>query len=100
MYIKESTGDVDGLPGTYVYDCLLAGNTSYQNLTKQMLLKFESRQREWDSVEFLGSKVRTVDTGRLQSLELSQPDFLQRLKVIPNDASFERFASIRAAVPS
>jgi len=95
LYVKDGTADITGLLGTCVDDCLLAGNESFQVLTEQMLEKFESRPRQWDDAEFLGVTIKKLNREE-RTLQISQPDYISSLKLIPLDVNYERFTSIRA----
>lgn len=95
LYMKESGAHTTRPLGAHVDGCLLAGDESFQRLTKQMLKKFESRDREWDDVEFLGVRITTIP-GLQWTFQAFQPEYFENLNMIPLDIDFESFRSIRA----
>ena len=96
LYMKCGQGNIEGLLGAYVDDCLLAGDERFQTLTEKMLLKFNSRPREWDNVTFLGVSIRTIQNSEYRWFEMQQPEYIANLKIVPQDTTFSRFRTIRA----
>ena len=59
LYMKCGQESIEVLLGAYVDDILRAGDERFQTLT-EMLLKFDSRPREWDYVTFLSVSIRPI----------------------------------------
>ncbi|CDF36780.1 unnamed protein product [Chondrus crispus] len=59
------------------------------------LHKFDSRPRQWDKVEFYGMQIESTPGS---SVRIHQPDHIQRIEMLPEDATFEHFRSARAAL--
>ena len=96
LYIKPRQGrEAEGLMGMLFDDGLLCGNTEFQRLTEATLEKFDSRQREWDNVEFYGLKIKTIPGA---GILIDQPDHIKRINLLPDDANFEAFRSSRSAL--
>ena len=81
--------------GVYVDDSLLAGNEKFQELTKATLEKFDSRKREWNILKFFGCTIETLEPG---VFKISQPDYIFKLHLVPSDATFDQYRSLRAKV--
>ena len=101
LYIKKSNGQLSGLLGSYVDDCLHGGDEEFQDLTEKTLQRFDSRPREWDNVEFLGVSILTRwtenDGINRRCFKLGQPEHLSKVLKVPLDISFHRFRSVRAS---
>lgn len=99
LYMKESSGQTIGLLGSYVDDCLFAGNPDFDTCIKATQERFESKPLESDNFEFLGVRIKKHKSsdGSIW-YTLSQPEYSERLKPIPQDISFDKFRSVRAAL--
>ena len=97
LHMREANGMVHGMLGVYVDEFLLCGDESFQAFAEMILETFESRQLEWDNIEFLGLKIETIK-GEGQYFTISQPEYIDTLKPIPLDVCFQRFTSMRGAV--
>ena len=97
LYLKTGADEEDasGLMGMLVDDGLLCGNDAFQRLTEATLQTFDSRPRQWDKVEFYGIQIESTPGG---SVRIHQPDHIQRIEMLPEDATFEHFRSARAAL--
>lgn len=99
LYIKEGEEDVEGLFGSYVHDTLFSGTAIYSNLAYQTQRVFGSKDLKRDNVQFVPVSIAIkTDNNRKISFEISQPEYTEKLREIPNDIRFEFFASVRAAV--
>lgn len=93
VYTWTQNGKISGLTGTYVDDCLNAGDEAFQAHTELTLKHFESKPRTWDDFDFYGTQVNTtVDN----VLTLSQPYYTRHLKATALDADFSTFRRDRA----
>ena len=63
-----------------------------------MLEKIDSREREWDNVEFLGVRIPSLQETRQTTLEIWQLEYIESLHIVPLDIDFDRFRSIQATV--
>ena len=88
IYMKCGQGSIEGLPGAYVDDCLLAGDEGFQTRTEKILLKFDTRPREWDIATFLGVPIRTIQNSQYRWFEMQQQEYIANLKIIPQDTKF------------
>lgn len=97
MYVKQGiNGDILGLLAAYVDDILMAGDERFQEQTELTLRRFEAKRRLYDKAEFVGVTVST-STGQPRVLSLGQPVYADRLTLLPKDATFKAFASVRAS---
>lgn len=101
LYIPEGKGDISGLLGAYIDDCLLGGAADFQHLTERTLKRFDSRPREWDNIEFLGVVIKTewanTNEWKRRVFTLAQPECISKLTKVPTDVTYEKFRSVRAA---
>lgn len=91
LFFKHVESKLIGMTGTYVDDSLHCGTTDFMQLCDKSLDKFESREREMDNTTFAGVKVKTVENG----FELSQEQYVKKIKVLSTDCSFKEFRSLR-----
>lgn len=98
LYFKHGPNhELAGLLGAYVDDCLMAGNSHFQEATKSMLIKFQGKQRVWDNTEFVGVQVSTT-RAKPTYLTLDQVTYVDHVQLLPTDAPFLKFSSARASV--
>ena len=67
----------------------------FQQLTEATLVKFESRDKEWDNLQFFGCTLQTVKPG---AFKVIQQDYIAKLGPVPADATFEHYRSFRAEI--
>lgn len=60
LYMKEGAQGIHGLLRTYVCDFSLPEEVVFQKKSEVMLKIFESHQRQWDNVEFLGVAIQSI----------------------------------------
>jgi len=94
---RLTSGALSGLLGYYVDDCLMAGDASFQELTKRTLTRFQAKARTLDDAEFVGVRVKTVK-GPPPLFAIDQRAYAETVKRLPADASFKAFRSSRASV--
>ena len=56
-------------------------------------MKFDSKPREWDKLEFFGTLIKTFDNGELT---IEQSGNANKFKLILMDATFHQCSSLRA----
>ena len=98
LHLKYSRNGLQGLLGTYADDCMLAGDQRLQKGTEKMLIKFDSRPREWGDVMFLGTTIQTLQNPHVRSFQLREPELTNKLTLIPEDTTSEKFRCARALV--
>ena len=96
LYIVQQNGSVEGLKGVYVDEFLLAGEKSFQVLTEATIRKFDSREREWENVEFFGNNINSAQN---KYYSVDQTKYCNRLVPLPTDVSLQSFRSKRSEVP-
>lgn len=72
-----------------------ASNDAFQALADTLPDRFDVKQKEWDNTKFLGVRIRRTAEGLTT---LDQNLFINRLPLLPNDASFQVFRSVRGSV--
>ena len=77
MYIKIEDSNTIGLLGSYVDDCLLAGNETFGRYFRPTRGRFESKPAKWDNVEFIGVKIETKQTNDGKFFEISQRSHIE-----------------------
>eukprot|EP00170_Pyropia_yezoensis_P001479 contig_6504_g1483 len=97
LYVRDGTDSVDGLLGNYVDDSILGGNETFQVLTEATLRQFDAKPRQWDNFEFLGVTIAST-RGADWSFELNQANYVAALSPLKLSATYDEFASVRAAV--
>ena len=85
-------GKLVGLIGTYVDDSLLAGTHRFLTSAQKSLKYFDSRTVESNRMAFSGITIISTTNG----FKLSQLQYHAKLNPLPQNASFELFASRRA----
>ena len=93
FFYYKSEGKLSGVAGTFVDDSLLAGDKNFQSHSSQTLTKFESRQREWDNINFIGCNLKMLETGEIQ---ISQSEYLRKIQPVSKGSDYEEFRSMRA----
>jgi len=96
MFIQEDDEEdgADGIFGVYVDDTIGAGDDEFEDLTAMMGERFESKEREFENVKFFGLDIKTGTQG---VYEMSQRSYIEKLMLLPSDASFQLYRSVRAA---
>lgn len=95
--VKRLTfGAVPGLLGSYVDDCLLADDHAFQELTKETLKRFWSKERTLDDAEFVGVRIATLGETRPR-FTIEQRPYVDGLKRLLTDALFKAFLSSGAS---
>eukprot|EP00168_Porphyra_purpurea_P016741 TRINITY_DN552_c0_g1_i1.p1 TRINITY_DN552_c0_g1~~TRINITY_DN552_c0_g1_i1.p1 ORF type:complete len:862 (-),score=144.43 TRINITY_DN552_c0_g1_i1:471-2858(-) len=89
-------GTLSGLLGPYVDDCLMRGDTAFAELTKTMLVRFQSKERVLDNTEFVGVRIST-ERGPHPHFIIDQTAYAGNLRLLPEGATFRQFASARAS---
>lgn len=80
LYAKwAANGDLMGLLGEYVDDCLMGGDAAFQRQAELMLQRFQGKERVLDATDFVGVRVTTIGSPSLR-LTLSQVDYVGKLK--------------------
>lgn len=97
LYVRDGADGVEGLLGTYVDDSILGGNETFQVLTEATLRQFDAKPRQWDNFEFLGVTIASA-RGPDWCIELTQTNYIAALNPMNLSATYEEFASVRAAV--
>ena len=95
LYVLQGAVSTEGVMGVYVDDFLLAGLKKLEEITQATLQKFESRERQWDNVEFFGSEIMSRQG---QFYNLSQAPHSKKLTVLPLNTTFTSFRSKRSEV--
>lgn len=96
LFFKKVVGDPDGLLGAYVDESCMGGNKRFQDLTTATLGKFESKQRVYEYLTFIGVSVRTL-SGPPRSFTLDQTVYIDALSRLPLAVGFTDFVRARAA---
>ena len=94
MYVKMDNGRSIGLLGSYVDDCLFAGNNDFTNYIEQTQTRFESKPAKWDNVDFLGVRIETNQQGSDKVFEVSQRSHIEKLQEIPTQSSLLNSAQL------
>eukprot|EP00168_Porphyra_purpurea_P011369 TRINITY_DN2896_c0_g1_i1.p1 TRINITY_DN2896_c0_g1~~TRINITY_DN2896_c0_g1_i1.p1 ORF type:complete len:816 (+),score=159.39 TRINITY_DN2896_c0_g1_i1:2887-5334(+) len=98
LYFKRFLdGVLSGMLGSYVDDTFHGGNQRFMSLTEATLVQFQGRPRMLDKVDFVGVHITTVP-GSPRSFNIDQGAYIDRLKLLPDDASFFKFTSVRASL--
>lgn len=79
--------------GTYVDDCLNTGTTRLEKLAEMTLSKFNSKPRIYDSFDFYGTQLATIEKG---SFHLSQKRYAKNIAYVEKNCSFEEYRRHRA----
>jgi Reverse transcriptase (RNA-dependent DNA polymerase) len=93
LFTKHVGSELCGIAGTYVDDSLLSGNADFLKLSDMSQQKFNSRERQFDHFTFAGVDISTEDDGQFA---LSQTVYIRKLVVLPEEAIFPEFRSMRA----
>lgn len=91
LYINKDKGKLIGLSGTYVDDIMRVGNDQFRKLSKKTNDMFEMAEDEEIPCRFTGFKLER-DNG---IINLQQSEYLSKLNLMPEDATFADFASMR-----
>jgi len=98
LYAKrQPDGELSGLLGAYVDDCLMGGDRSFEGLTQKTLTRFQGKDRTLDDAEFVGVHVTTVG-GEAPHFAIDQLAYVDHLQRLASDATFAAFLSARASV--
>ena len=81
---------------SYVYDCLFAGNKEFEKQTLKMEQKLDAEPVEWYNVEFLEVHMHKKRKTDQLWFEISQLDYIDKLRQIQSNATFEEYRSTRA----
>jgi hypothetical protein len=93
LFTMHVDSELCGIAGTYVDDSLLSGNADFLKLPDMSQQKFDSRERQFDNFTFAGVDISTEDDGQFA---LSQTVYIRKLVVLPEEATFPEFRSMRA----
>ena len=92
FYVSMKNNLLQGMSGTYVDDILRSGNPDFCNLAKKTSMKFEMAENCSIPCNFVGFRLqkRKDDT-----FELSQEEYVRKLRPMPTDVTYSDFASLR-----
>lgn len=93
LYAKFINQELCGITGIQVDDSLNAGDQRFEKITEATLTRFDSKPRLYDTFDFFGSQVATLDD---KSISLGQPYFARNLTQSSTDIAFEEFRRCRA----
>ena len=96
LFYQRKNETLVGLSGTCVDDSIHAGKDEYLTLTEKSQQRFLSRERKFDTFDFIGAHIATNPDG---SFSQSQQLHISRLSELPLTASFDEFRSARAKIP-
>jgi len=97
LYMRKGVNGLVGLMGTFDDDCLLGGTDEFQTATKTTLRVFKAKPRQMDEMECVGPQVK-ISQRLPRPCTLDQTAYVALLTLLPTDASYERFTSVRTAV--
>lgn len=92
FFFKKARGQLTGLLGSYVDDVISAGTREFENESHVTETKFDCKPREYDSFRFAGIYIQKLADGHI----LHQKSYIERLKTLPNTATYTEFRSTRA----
>lgn len=87
---------LSGLSGTYVDDMIRAGDEHFENSAEDISERFRMAEDSYLVCSFTGFLLKREDAGCVQ---LSQSDYPQKLKPLPEDYTYAQFASLRMKLP-
>lgn len=92
LYVLRKEGEVTGLSGAYVDDMIRAGSEDYHKLSYKTNERFEMAEEKSLPCTFTGFKIGQDEDG---IFTLEQNDYLEKITILPHDASFHEFFSMR-----
>ena len=95
VYLADKKDGAFGMFAVYVDDTLGTGNEAFASLTSQMSRDFESKPRTWNILDFFGMNISRSEAG---FIEIQQFEYVSKMNLVPEDASFALFRSCRAAL--
>lgn len=92
LYVKTGDDGPEGITGSYVDDCLHAGNEEFQKTTEVSLKKFDSKPRVYDNFDFFGTQIKTEQG----NFFVGQEYYTRNMSSVPSNATFADFRRHRA----
>lgn len=92
LYTKLQNGRINGLSGTYVDDILRAGTFEFRNFCLKTNQRFEMAPNNELPCVFAGFSIERDAYG---TVILNQRDYIYALKILPEDATYRDFTSMR-----
>lgn len=93
VFVKKKDGEIIGIRGSYIDDCLNAGDEEFEQMKECKLQKFKLKPRVNDSFDFFGTQLRTIAPC---TFTMSQQDYANHMTFVDTNCSFEEFRNHRA----
>lgn len=93
VFVRRNGDEIEGITGSYVDDCLNAGNADFEQTTEKTLQRFESKPRVYDDFDFFGTQIRTIAPGKFS---MTQRNYSNNLSFVDLGCTFEEFRRHRA----
>lgn len=87
LWMKDKKYEVAGVAGTYVDNCLNAGDIFSQHHTEKNLWKFDSKPNVNDNFDFYGMHINSMST---RKFAISQPYYTITMNATSVDGTFDQ----------
>ncbi len=91
LYYYINNGKLKGLSGSYIDDIIRTGDEEFKQMSNKTNRKFEMAADEELPSEFTGFIIKRQN----ENIFISQSHYLQKLSILPKEASFSDFRSMR-----
>jgi Reverse transcriptase (RNA-dependent DNA polymerase) len=93
FFFKHDAGKLVGLSGAFVDDLVRAGTLQFKTSSQETTEgRFDIKPPSADNFTFAGFDIKT----HADYLEISQRDYIRRLKIVPVSCDFDAFRTVRA----
>lgn len=92
LFSKMKDNKLIGLSGVYVDDMLRVGTAEFKKLCRETSKEFDMSEDDCPSCNFTGFKISYGDDN---TVEISQKDYCEKLKLLPDDAAYSTLCSVR-----
>ena len=82
LYIKQIDCRIIRMLGSYLDNCLFAGDRTFNRFIEYTRTDFESKSVEWDDITFLGLKTLTKKKDGDTWFEINQCEYIDKLQQI------------------
>ena len=91
LFFKVIHDELSGITGAYVDDTIGAGTPAFENTSRLTEQRFQSKEREFDSITFAGIEIDRKEYGFI----MHQTRFARKVKQLHLDCTYKQYRSKR-----